>query len=772
MKRSLIFLLLLVTKLAFAQTSKINSYTVIPLPNSISLTKGSPFVLSNKTTITYTKENLELKRIAYFLSEYIAISTGIKMTVDANSKSKNTIRLESNYVSDHKEAYELKVTSESITLNGASEAGVFYAVQTLRKTLPTTPNTTTVILPTAVILDYPRFEYRGMMLDVARHFAPVSFVKKFIDILALHNINTFHWHLTDDQGWRVEIKKYPNLTTIGSNRKETLIGKNSGKYDGKPHGGFYTQEEIKDIVKYASQRYITIIPEIDLPGHMLAALASYPELGCTGGPYQVLTKWGVSDDVLCVGNENTFRFLEGVFDELITLFPSNYYHIGGDECPKVRWKICPKCQAKIVELGLIKDKHHSAEEKLQSYCINRMEKYLNSNGKQIIGWDEILEGGIAPNATIMSWKSFEAGIQAAKLGHKVIMTPSSHVYFDHYQGRDTKLEPLAIGGYSDVEKVYNFDPIPKELTAQEQKFIIGGQANIWREYMPTTEQVEYMILPRIAALSESLWTEPAQKNYSTFLPRLASFFSVYDKLNYNYAKHILEVSASSRIDTDKSILFLELKNPTNSPIYYTIDGSIPNFKSIKYTNPIEIKETVTAKAIVVRGNKTSRILERNFEFNKASLKPITLLNQPVEKYTFDGAATLIDGKRGKSGYSTGDYIGFYGKDLEAIIDLKTIQTISEVILGTYIDPNSWIFGAKSYQVLTSDDGQNFTEVFASNVAVPVKNEGASYVDLTAKFTPRNTRFVKIIAKIADIIPDWHYATGQPTYLFADEIIIH
>ncbi|GAA6770384.1 beta-N-acetylhexosaminidase [Flavobacterium sp. CGRL2] len=509
--------------LAVAQTDKYNLYKTIPLVQDIKEKQGQSFVLSSDVKIYYPKNDENLKQTAVFLSEYIKLSNGLQLIVSVSAPKGKGIVLQNSYKNENKEAYNFSVTENQILINGASSAGTFYGVQLLRKVLLENETKSQIKLPAVEITDYPRFAYRGMHLDVARHFASVEFVKKYIDLLALHNINTFHWHLTDDQGWRVEIKKYPKLTQIGAFRNETQVGKQTGVYDGKPHGGFYTQEQIKEVVAYAQNRFITIIPEIDLPGHMVAALASYPELGCVGKGYEVYKKWGVSDDVLCIGNEQTFTFLERVFSELIPLFPSKYFHIGGDECPKKRWEKCPKCQAKIIELGLKKDSHHSAEEKLQSYCMSRIEKFLNAKGKQVIGWDEILEGGIAPNATIMSWRSAQAGVDAVKQGHKAIMTPSSHVYFDYYQSTDAASEPLAIGGFTNIERVYSFEPIPNGLTENEKKLIIGAQANIWREYINTEAQTEYMVLPRLAALSEVVWTNADKKNYGDFLNRLSDF---------------------------------------------------------------------------------------------------------------------------------------------------------------------------------------------------------------------------------------------------------
>lgn len=522
------------------------NYQVVPLPQSITLSNNEDgFVLNAKTKIVYPKGNFKMKQNAEFLSDYLHETTGLKLSTTTSTRKKNVINLKNILSSNNKERYELSINKREITINGASEAAVFYGVQTLRKATPVKQST--IYYPAVKISDEPRFAYRGMHLDIARHFQPISFVKKYIDILALHNVNTFHWHLTDDQGWRVEIKKYPELTNKGAWRSETVIGKNTEKYNGIPHNGFYTQDEIRDLVNYAAERYITVIPEVDLPGHMLAALTAYPELGCTGGPYQVARSWGVFDDVLCVGKEHTFTFLQDVLTEIITLFPSKYIHIGGDECPKTRWKECPHCQAKIRELGLEDDAKHKKEFYLQSYVTERIEKFLNDKGRQIIGWDEILEGKLAPNATVMSWRGIKGGIEAAQLGHDVIMTPVTHLYFDHYQVKERENEPLAFPAFSSITNVYNFEPIPDVLTPEQRKHILGVQANLWTEYIPTSKQAEYMLLPRLAALSEIQWLQPERKNYDDFLNRLPRLVLFYDLFNYNYAAHTLKNNFFSKL---------------------------------------------------------------------------------------------------------------------------------------------------------------------------------------------------------------------------------
>ena len=522
-----------------------NFQTIVPLPQEVNLTQDGSFRLSKSTTIAYPEGNDLLKRNAEFLAQYIGqVINGTPKTkaiAPGEAAGKKSIMLSLDPGIENKEGYVLDVTPEAVTIKGQTENGVFYGIQTLRKSMPPTDTeTANILLPTGTIKDAPRFAYRGMHLDVGRHFFPVEFIKRYIDLLALHNMNTFHWHLTEDQGWRIEIKKYPKLTEIGSIRNRTVIGRNTQEYDNTPYGGFYTQEQAREIVKYAQERYITVIPEVDLPGHMLAALAAYPEMGCTGGPYEVCPRWGVFEDVLCIGNEQSMQFLEDVMAEIIEIFPSKLIHIGGDEAPRTRWQKCPKCQARIKAEGLKADKEHTAEDRLQSYCMTRIEKFLNSKGRSIIGWDEILEGDVAPNATVMSWRGSAGGIKAAQLGHDVIMTPNNFCYFDYYQTDDTANEPLGIGGYVPLEKVYSLEPTAS-LTEEQAKHILGAQANLWTEYIATPEHVEYMVLPRMAALAEVQWMQPEKKNYEDFLnqrlPRLVKF---YDRDGVNYCKHAFE----------------------------------------------------------------------------------------------------------------------------------------------------------------------------------------------------------------------------------------
>lgn len=510
------------------------SYDVIPLPQSIVMVKGKSFILNSNTTIFCSSKDDLMQKNAYFLSCYIADLTGLKLKVsDIKPKKGNYIELLLNNKNiKGEEAYTININNKNIKISGFTSAGVFYGVQTLRKSLPIcNAINNPIVLPAAEIKDAPRFKYRGMMLDCSRHFFSIDFIKKFIDLIALHNMNTFHWHLNDDQGWRIEIKKYPKLVEIGSVRTGTVMGRNSDVDDSVKYGGYYTQEQCREIVEYARQRHITVIPEIDMPGHMKAALASYPNLGCTGGPYKVGHNWGVYYDVLCIGNEDTFKFVEGVLDEIIDIFPSRYIHIGGDETPTKRWSECSKCEKIMQKEGL-------PINKLQAYFTNRIEKYLNSKGRSIIGWDEILDGDINKSATIMSWRGIEPGEKGAKMGHDVIMSPTSHCYFDYAQTKEQYSEPLTQVHSLDVEQVYSLDPAPKTMSEESKKHILGVQANLWTEYISNPNLATYMLLPRMAALSEVQWTSPAQKDFKQFKIRATRLSKLYDKYGYIYALHL------------------------------------------------------------------------------------------------------------------------------------------------------------------------------------------------------------------------------------------
>lgn len=755
---------------ACSMEQKSADYRVVPLPQEIVGNHDQSFILAGHVKIVYPKGNEIMRKNADFLADYILEATGKRLAVEEGCAGKDKIALQLNLQSSNPEAYQLKVNGEGVAIDAPTESGVFYGIQTLRKSLPLAKDAT-VVLPAVEINDFPRFAYRGAHLDVSRHFFPVDSIKKFVDMLALHNINRFHWHISDDQGWRIEIKKYPELTTKGSQRKETVIGHNSGKYDGKPYGGFYTQEEAKEIVAYAKERHITVIPEIDLPGHMQAALTAYPELGCTGGPYDVWTIWGVSEDVLCAGNDKTLDFIDGVLAEIIEIFPSEYIHVGGDECPKVRWEKCPKCQARIKALKLKKDAKHTAEEKLQSFIISHAEKFLNDHGRQIIGWDEILEGGLAPNATVMSWRGIAGGIEAAKLKHDVIMTPNTYMYFDYYQSKDVENEPMAIGGYVPLEKVYSFEPFAPSLTPEEQKYIIGVQANLWTEYVPEYKQVEYMELPRLSALAEVQWTMPEKKDYDDFIARIPSMLNIYQMKGYNFAKHLYDVKADIHPDFEAGAIKVELSTVGDADIYYTLDGSEPTTTSFKYTGAFDLKENADLKAIAVRPSGNSRVTAEKVEFTKSTTKPITML-QPINKgYQFNGAGVLVDGLKGNGNYKTGRWIAFYKNDMEAVIDLGEPAEITKVSMNTCVEKGDWVFDARGITIEVSEDGKTYTKVASESYPAMKANDRNGVYTHTLTFDPVKARFVKVLALSESKIPAWHGGKGNPAFLFVDEISV-
>lgn len=747
------------------------NYQIIPLPQEMVATQGNPFILKNGVKILYPEGNAKMQRNAQFLADYLKTAIGKDFAVEAGTEGKNAIVLALGAETENPESYQLNVSADGITITAPTEAGVFYGVQSLRKSLPFAANAE-VSLSAVEIKDSPRFGYRGAHFDTSRHFFTVDEVKTYIDMLALHNMNRMHWHITDDQGWRLEIKKYPKLTEIGAQRTETVIGRNTGEYDGKPYGGFYTQEQAKEIMNYAAERYITVVPEIDLPGHMQAALAAYPELGCTGGPYEVWRQWGVSEDVLCAGNDQVLKFLEDVYSELIEIFPSEYIHVGGDECPKVRWEKCPKCQARIKALGLKSDDKHSKEERLQSFVINHIEKFLNDHGRKIIGWDEILEGGLAPNATVMSWRGEQGGIEAAKQKHDVIMTPNTYLYFDYYQSKDIDKEPLAIGGYLPIERVYNYEPMPASLTKEEQHYIKGVQANLWTEYIPVFSQAQYMVLPRWAALCEVQWTDPAKKDYASFLARLPQLIRWYEAEGYTYAKHAFEVQTELKPNSADGTLDVKMSTIDNAPIHYTLDGSEPTASSPKYESVLKIKESVTVSAIAVRPNGNSPVVSEKISFSKASMKPI-VANQPInEQYKFEGASVLVDGLKGNIGFRTGRWIAFVGNDMDVTIDLQQPTEISNVAISTCVLPGDWIFDARSLSVEVSEDGKSFTKVASEEYPAMKETDKSGVIDHKLTFTPVTTKYVKVVAGSEKMIPAWHSGKDNAGFLFVDEIMIN
>ena len=740
------------------------NYEVVPLPRSIQVNEQAPFVLDASTRIGYPEGNEKLKRTATFLSEYIQEVTGLNLPVTEGMITSNGINLRvENVPNVAPEGYSLTVDKKRITIHASSEAGVFYGIQTLRKSLPDTITDGEIRFPAVKISDAPYYRYRGMHLDVGRHFFSVDFIKKYIDILTLHNLNTFHWHLTEDQGWRIEIKKYPKLTEIGSKRKESLLTDGSGKFDGKPYGGFYTQAEVREVVEYAAQRYITVIPEIDLPGHITSALAAYPELGCTGGPYEVATTYGVHKDVLCVGNERSLAFAKDVLAEIIDLFPSPYIHVGGDECPRDRWERCPKCQALIHRMGWEDTPEHKAEDKLQSYFMTEIEKFVNSKGRRIIGWDEILKGGLAPDATVMSWTGTENGIKAAEMGHDVIMTPAGITYFSSRQ-------LLELGGNRGLRRVYDFKVCPDTLSEEAARHIIGVQACLWTEGIDNPERAEYLVLPRLAALSELGWAEPKRHDFEAFMNRLYRLIPVYERAGYSYSRHAFQITESFQVDTTQNVLRVAFSTIGDRPIYYTLDGSQPDTTSARYTEPLEIRKETAIKARVITPKDTSDLFEEHIHVNKATFKQAWLADAPHENYTFQGVTTLLDGLNGNRNYNTGRWLGFL-KDMNLTIDLREPTDISSVSLTVNVSKGAAVMDATGMEVWCSENGKDFRKLASATYPVLTKEDKDGIYPHTLSFPPVKTRYVRVIAKVTPKLPTWHMWPGDPAFLFMDEVCV-
>lgn len=602
---------------AKSQSSESDPGSVIPRPLAIKTYPGK-FIVSSSARIYADPADPGLKNIGEILSLMLKEQTGVNIAVinsSAPANAKNAIVLTTKNVSDTlgNEGYSLSVRQDQIVLKGLKPAGVFYGIQTLAQLLPpvTEKGKRGVSIPSADITDKPRFGWRGLMLDAGRYFYSVDFVKKYIDYLAMYKMNVFHWHLTEDHGWRIEIKKYPRLTEVAAWREGTQFDRSPGQINNNPHGGYYTQEQIREVVAYAAERYVTVVPEIEMPGHSLAALAAYPELSCTGGPFKMPVRWGIQKDVYCAGNEQTFTFLQDVLTEVAGLFPSPIIHIGGDECPKDRWKACPKCQARIKAEGL-KDEHE-----LQSYFIRRIENFLLTKNKRIMGWDEILEGGLAPNASVMSWRGIKGGIEAAKQHHDVIMTPTDYLYFDYYQGEPYH-EPVAIGGLLTLEKVYSYEPVPAELSAAEAKYIKGAQGNIWCEYIHSPEKVEYMTFPRAAALAEVVWTAPRLKNWEDFKRRMVYEYKRYEDKGINYSKSAYNVWLKVSVDSVAGKAAVELKTDSYRPeIRYTTDGTEPAANSKLYSGSFSVSMPSIIKAAAFKaGGKISQTSSRAVYLNK------------------------------------------------------------------------------------------------------------------------------------------------------------
>ncbi|MFL5810550.1 MAG: family 20 glycosylhydrolase, partial [Flavisolibacter sp.] len=786
MKRALSILVLVLIVTA----CRSQNISIIPQPVSVKAGKGT-FVLSKKTVIAARDE--EDRQTAKLFNDYLKQVYGF--TLDINKQEgKNFIRLTTKKFikAPDKDAYTLNVSTNGIVIDGDTYNGTFYGMQTLIQLLPVDVSSVkSLSIPFVSIEDYPRFAYRGLHLDVDRHFFPIPFVKKYIDYIALHKMNYFHWHLTDDQGWRIEIKKYPRLTTVGGFRNGTLIGRYPGTgNDNEPYGGFYTQEEIKEIVQYAADRHITVIPEIEMPGHASAAIAAYPYLSCfpdeptkiptaasqasvqqqaDGRKKLVQETWGVFEDVFCAGNDSTFLFLQDVLDEVINLFPSTYIHVGGDESPKENWKRCPKCQARIKQLGL-KDEHE-----LQSYFIQRMEKYLNSKGRILIGWDEILEGGLAPNAVVMSWRGEQGGIDAAKQNHQVIMTPGNYVYLDHSQTKNE--DSITIGGYTSLEKVYSYEPVPKELSDSQAKFVMGAQGNVWTEYMKYPSKVEYMIFPRLSALSEVLWTPKEQRNWNDFEQRLQTQFKRYDRWKANYSKAYYDLSGQIQKSKNGNVSWvlvprkkatIKISDPKGRVQYITTDSLEYALTSSGWYTAQQVakKPQAPSSKDVLIGTP----LKINYNVNKATGKNVVISTTPNQRYPGqNGAYSLVNGIYSVKGLSYPDWLGWTGDDLDATIDLGKSDRIKAVKLHTINQNGSWVYLPQYVEVSTSSDGKNF-EVAGRSSEFTTDTLTTGW--MTVSFPPLHSRYIRLVAKNYGVIAEGKAGSGNKAWLIADEIQVY
>jgi len=735
------------------EINTIESYNLIPQPVELTPQNGS-FEFNENTKIVIP-QNEEIKTVA---NNLLSISKDLSTNnIQTENTESHAIIIElKDFLEEEK--YTLSVNSERILIQAKNATGVFYASQTLRQLANENS------IPAVEIVDYPRFAYRGMHLDVSRHFFDVAAVKRFIDQLAYHKINRFHWHLTDDQGWRVEIKNYPKLTEISAFRKETLIGHFSDdpqQFDSKKYGGFYTQEEIKEVVDYAAANFITIVPEIEMPGHSVAVLAAYPELACTAGPFEAGTKWGVFEDVFCP-KEETFEFLENVLTEVMDLFPGEYIHIGGDECPKTRWEESAFCQQ------LIKEKDLKDEHGLQSYFIQRIEKFVNSKGRKIIGWDEILEGGIAPNAAVMSWRGEEGGIEAAKQRHDVVMTPTTYCYFDYYQS-PAKSEPLAIGGLLPLKKVYSYNPVPAELDAEESKHIIGVQANLWTEYIPTEEKLQYMMFPRACALSEIAWSPDANKDYPDFTRRLLPHIDRLKSMGIQSANHLLDVKSDIKAGNGVQV---ELKKEAErGVIHYTTDDSPPTAESPIYSDAINITKDANLRAQSFIENKaTGNGITEIFKWHKAAGKAVELSREPHPKYAGNGGGSIVNGVNGDERYGGAEWLGFKGESVDCVIDFGEKTDFKQANMRFYKGQGQWIYLPKSVRISSSDDGETYIELAKIG---QVEGEGRGQViETNIKFSHSEGRYLKFEIENFGMIPAGSQGSGHRAWLFVDEIAVN
>lgn len=745
-------------------------YNVIPQVQNLSVKDGDVYVFDSSRKLVYDNQDSRrsLELFAQDLEELVGIrpSVAAGTSEDANDNVYFTLGLQDG----GKEAYTINVSSDGILVQAVAPEGIYRATRTLLKSVGT-EKTSSVEFPSAEVSDWPRFGYRGLMLDVSRHFSDVEMVKRTIDMLALHQLNIFHWHLTDDQGWRIEIKSHPELTEVGAWRDDTVVGRYLGgtdyPTDGKRHGGFYTQEQIREIVAYAKERYIEIIPEIDLPGHTSAVLAAYPQLGCEDKEYKVANRWGVIRDVLCAGNPASLDLFKDIMDEVCDLFPGKYIHLGGDECVKDRWKACPKCQKKIRELGLKDVGRYSKEDYLQSWFMGEVASYVQSKGKRVIGWDEILEGVPMDDSVIMSWRGTEGGIAAARMGHDVVMTPTSDMYFDQSQTLASQLEEIPVGGFINVMKVYSYEPLPASLTPEQQKHILGCQANVWCEYMPEERIRQYQMLPRLAALSEVQWTMPERKNYKDFLKRLPKMLSIYDHYGYNYAKHIFDVACSYSVNVEKGSLEVSLSTLGNDPIYYTLDGTSPQTKkAMLYDDtPIVISSPSELKVSVLRNGKfTKEETLFKLDCNKATFKKVNISTTLNIMQAHLPHEILTDGIVGSLRCDDYRWMSCTGR-MSLVLDLGKSESFSRIGWVALNSQSENILVPQNVKIQISEDGKQYCTILDIEKNHEIQAE-QSVERISEDVGAQTARYIKM-----DFDSYKYPDKTSPSWVFLSELIV-
>lgn len=745
-------------------------YNVIPQVQNLSVKDGDVYVFDSSRKLVY--DNQDSRRSLELFAQDLEELVGIKPSVAAGTSedAKDNVYFTLGLQDGGKEAYTINVNSDGILVRAVAPEGIYRATRTLLKSVGT-EKTSSVEFPSAEVSDWPRFGYRGLMLDVSRHFSDVEMVKRTIDMLALHQLNIFHWHLTDDQGWRIEIKSHPELTEVGAWRDDTVVGRYLGgtdyPTDGKRHGGFYTQEQIREIVAYAKERYIEIIPEIDLPGHTSAVLAAYPQLGCEDKEYKVANRWGVIRDVLCAGNPASLDLFKDIMDEVCDLFPGKYIHLGGDECVKDRWKACPKCQKKIRELGLKDVGRYSKEDYLQSWFMGEVASYVQSKGKRVIGWDEILEGVPMDDSVIMSWRGTEGGITAARMGHDVVMTPTSDMYFDQSQTLASQLEEIPVGGFINVMKVYSYEPLPASLTPEQQKHILGCQANVWCEYMPEERIRQYQMLPRLAALSEVQWTMPERKNYKDFLKRLPKMLSIYDHYGYNYAKHIFDVACSYSVNVEKGSLEVSLSTLGNDPIYYTLDGTSPQTKkAMLYDDtPIVISSPSELKVSVLRNGKfTKEETLFKLDCNKATFKKVNISTTLNIMQAHLPHEILTDGIVGSLRCDDYRWMSCTGR-MSLVLDLGKSESFSRIGWVALNSQSENILVPQNVKIQISEDGKQYCTILDIEKNHEIQAE-QSVERISEEVGAQTARYIKM-----DFDSYKYPDKTSPSWVFLSELIV-